>query len=183
MTIRFIGASVAAALASFCAVVGAAGGVDSIRAAAAPTRTPVVRATDGEAVSFVRHVVRLIAENRYDEAWPLLHPAHRGAVGRDEFVRCERLSPVPGLVVSVRVGAADDEPVEIEGGMRTPSRAVPVVVTLLDVATGERTVVRDTVHAVRVGGRWAWVLPLERLAHYQAGTCPDSPPPITGRTT
>jgi hypothetical protein len=178
MTTRFIWASVLAALASFCAVVAAAGGVDDLRAASVPTRTPVVRASDAEAVAFARNVVRMIAENRYDEAWPLLHPAHRRAAGRDEFVRCERLSPVPGLVVSVRVGSAFDEPAELGAGVRSPSRAVPVAVTLLDVGTSERVVVKDTVHAVRVSGRWAWVLPPERFAHYRADTCPDAAPPV-----
>jgi hypothetical protein len=52
-----------------------------------------------------------------------------------------------------------------------------VEVTLLDVATSERVVVRDTVHAVRVGGRWAWILPVDRFEDYRAGTCPDAPPP------
>ena len=178
MTIRFIWASVLAAIASFCAVVAAAAGVDGLRTASVPTRTPVVRASDAEAVVFVRTVVRMIAENRYDEAWPLLHPAHRRAAGRNEFVRCERLSPIPGVVVSVRAGAAVDEPILVSAGELRPSLVVPVEVVLLDVATSERTVVRDNVHAIRVGGGWAWILPPERFAHYQADTCPDAAPPV-----
>jgi hypothetical protein len=30
---------------------------------------------------------------------------------------------------------------------------------------------------VRVAGRWAWILPVDRFADYRAGTCPDAPPP------
>src|SRR5262245_13873971 len=63
-------------------------------------------AAAADAPSFARHVVRLLAENRYAAAWPLLHPAHRRAAGQGEYVRCERLSPVPGVVVSVQAGAA-----------------------------------------------------------------------------
>ncbi len=174
---RLAAAMLASAVVSFGTV---AAGVSAVTDQSRGTRAEAAAhlGAPGGASAFVRRVVRLIAENRYDEAWPLLHPAHRRAAGRNEFVRCERLSPIPGVVVSVRAGAAVDEPVLVTAGELRPSRAVPVEVVLLDVATSERIVVRDNVHAIRVGGRWAWVLPPERFAHYRADTCPDAAPPV-----
>jgi hypothetical protein len=165
-----------AALVSFGAVVFAAGGIGAPRSAAAQ------RAERDTAVPFVRTVVRLIAENRYAAAWPLLHPAHRRAAGRSEYVACERRSPIPGRVLSVRAGAEFDAAVALAPGLRVESRAVRISVVLLDLATLERTEVRDTVNAVRVDGRWTWVLPPDRVARYRAGACPDAPPSLPGQS-
>lgn len=178
MKLRLPAAMAAAASASFAAVVLGAGGTG------APRPTPAAAPQDARdtAVPFVRTIVRLIAQNRYGEAWPLLHPSQRRAAGRSEYVACERRSPIPGRVLSVRAGAEFAAAVSVAPGMRVRARAVPVRVVLLDLATLERTVVRDTVHAVRVVDRWTWVLPPERLARYRVGACPDAPPPLPGQT-
>lgn len=173
----------AAAAASFAAVVSGLGDVG----ARGPTRAAAVTVGDvaeqpGTAVPFVRTVVRMIAQNRYAEAWPLLHPDQRRTVGRAEYVACERRSPIPGRVISVRAGAERSAPVSVAPQTSVPARAVSVRVVLLDLATLEETNVRDTVHAVRVDGRWTWVLPPERLAGYRAGACPDAPPSLPGQT-
>ena len=176
MNLRLPAAMAVAALASGGAVVLAGGELASPRPAAAQ---PAERDT---AVPFVRTVVRLIAENRYAAAWPLLHPSHRRAAGRSEYVSCERQSPIPGRLVSVRAGAEFDAAVALAPGVRVESRAVPIRVVLLDLATLQRTEVRDTVNAVRVGDHWTWVLPPDRVARYRAGACPDAPPPLPGQS-
>jgi hypothetical protein len=176
MSLRLALAMLVSALAAFSAVMaaGASSGGDPTRA---PGTTVTARgAADDGAVSFARRLVRLIAENRYDQAWPLLHPAHRVVTSRTEYVTCERQSPIPGRVVAVRAGTTVDEPVVLEPGRSVSSRAVPVQVVLLDLATSEQTAVNVRVHAVSVDGRWRWVLPAERLAQYRAGLCPDAPP-------
>jgi hypothetical protein len=177
MRLRLPVAMAVAGLASFAAVLLTGGGIGAPRSAAAESAP--ARDT---AVPFVRTVVRLIAENHYAAAWPLLHPSHREAAGRARYVSCERQSPIPGEVVSLRAGAATAASVSIAPGRRVQSRAVPVRVVLLDLATLERTVVRDTVNAVRVNGRWTWVLPPERVASYRAGFCPDARPQLPGQT-
>ena len=161
-----------AALASFVAVVGAFGSSGG--------STPGAQAVAGNdgAGAFVRTVVRLIAANRYDDAWPLLHPTHRATVGRAAYVACERLSPIPGRLVAVRAGEAFEERTAVAPGRLADSRAVPIVIVLLDLATSEQVVVHDTVHAVRAEGRWRWILPPERLGEYGAGRCPGAPPAV-----
>ena len=134
-----------------------------------------VRPDDG-AMTFARKVVRQIAEDRYDEAWPLLHPSHQQVASRAEYVSCEQQSPIPGRLVSETTGKAVDEPVVLLPGKRVASRAVPVRVVLLDVATSEQTAVNLRVHAVAVDGQWRWVMPPKRFAQYRDGICPDAPP-------
>ena len=150
MKLRLPAAMAVAGLASFGAVLLAAGGIGA--PSAAPAAAPQAAEPD-TAVPFVRTVVRLIAENRYAAAWPLLHPTHRHAADRSEYVSCERQSPIPGRVLSVRAGAEFDAAVALAPGVRVESRAVPIRVVLLDLATLERTEVRDTVNAVRAPSR------------------------------
>lgn len=178
MSFRLAIAMVVAAVTTFGAAL-AAGATVGGGLAATPNRMgpPATRqGAQDDAGSFARRVVRLIAENRYDEAWPLLHPTHRSAAPRVEYVDCERQSPIPGRVVSVRAEAPVDEPVVLEPGVRVPSRAVSVTVVLLDLATSESTPVSVRLHAVSVPGGWRWVLPPKRLAQYRTGICPDAPP-------
>jgi hypothetical protein len=130
------------------------------------------RARPGEPPSvFAVHVVELIAANRYDEAWLDLHPVHQRVAPRYEYVGCESQSPIPGHLASVRVVRTFDDPAAMGRGRMVPSTAVVVRITLAQ--ESQRVVVTDTVHAVRVGHRWAWVLPAWRLEDYRAGVCPD----------
>jgi hypothetical protein len=166
--LRITAAAGLAALASFGAVVAFGGIRDSPPAAGA--------SPDAGALTFVRGVARMIAENRYADAWPLLYPAHRDAARLAEFVACERRSPVPGRLVAVHLGTAFGEKTRVGPTSLVASRAVPVQVVLRDPATSRRTVVRDVVHAVRAGGRWTWILSPERLAAYRVDRCPAAPP-------
>lgn len=126
------------------------------------------------AAGFARDIVSLLAQNRYEQAWRRLHPLHKEQTSFSEYVRCEKLSPIPGLLVSVTNGPAADVPTTLAPGRLVPSMAVPVRVVLRDVATGESTSVTTTVHAVSVGGRWTWILPQHRLADYSADRCSDA---------
>ena len=56
-------------------------------------------------------------------------------------------------------------------GRFAASKAVVVRITLAEAA--QRVVVDDTVHTVQIGSHWRWVLPMQRVAEYRAGICPD----------
>ena len=126
----------------------------------------------GESPSaFAVHVVELIAANRYDDAWNDLHPLHQRVAPRGDYVGCESQSPIPGRLASIRVLRTYDDPAALGDGTFVAGKAVVVRITLAEAS--ERVVVTDTVHTVRVGKRWAWVLPTWRLQEYRAGLCPD----------
>ena len=120
---------------------------------------------------FAVHVVELIAANRYGDAWDDLHPMHQRVAPRREYVGCESQSPIPGHLASVRVLRVYNDEAALGGGAFVPGKAIVVRISIAEDA--ERVVVTDTVHAVRVGRRWAWVLPTWRLEEYRAGICPD----------
>ena len=121
---------------------------------------------------FALRVVRLIAENRYGQAWISLHPSHQRSAGYGDYVMCENLSPIPGRVLSVTAGRPAEKNVALPSGRLVASEAVPVEIVILDQATRESTFVATTVHAVPYGGGWRWILPDARLDAYAAGECP-----------
>jgi hypothetical protein len=127
----------------------------------------------GDAVTFLDHVVRLLAANDYEAAYPLLHPAQRRLVSAEEYVACEQTSPVPGKLTSLRVLRSTGERIHVAGTStgRVPSTAVSFELQLTGSLPGESATVDLTAHAVTVGGRWAWILSARRLALHRSGTC------------
>jgi hypothetical protein len=60
----------------------------------------------------------------------------------------------------------DDE--AVVAGKATPATAVSVQVTSDDGVT------TATMHAVKLGGKWRWILPAKDYAAYKNGKCPAS---------
>jgi hypothetical protein len=137
-------------------------------AAAAPPADPS---------AFLTRTIGLIAANRYAEAWAALNPAHKQVAPRGEYVGCERLTPVPGRLQSIRITNVRDEELSLGGAtVAAKSAAAHLVIA----GGGEPVVIDTTVHAVEVDGRWTWVLPEERFEAYSADRClgyPDETPP------
>src|SRR6266540_465316 len=78
-------------------------GVATVLAASAAVAAFRVTAREADARIFATHVVELIAANRYEDAWALLHPLHQSLAPRAEYVGCEGEAPIPGHLESVRV--------------------------------------------------------------------------------
>ncbi len=131
-----------------------------------------------EAATFAERVVRLVAANRYAEAWQRLYPAHQQLAPQPEYVRCELLSPIPGRLRSVRILHVRNERVHVPGEAE-PVDGAAVKVRLVITGLAD-VVVTHTLHAVRVDGRWAWILPQSRYSQYLYGHCPDGPPSFRG---
>jgi hypothetical protein len=131
----------------------------------------------GDPVAFLRQVVGEIAANQYATAWQTLDPAQQRLVARDDYVRCESLTPIPGELTSIRVLARQQEKIVVAGTTTdaVPSAAVTFRLRISDAALHASLVVTHTVHAVAAGDRWAWILPPKRLALHRSGTCLDTP--------
>src|SRR5690242_6468476 len=112
----------------------------------------------GDAVTFLDHVVRLLAANDYASAYPLLHPEQRRLVSAAGYVSCEQTSPIPGTLTSLRVLRTTRERIHVAGTStgRVPSTAVTFELQLAGSLPGESATIDLTAHAVTVGGRWAW---------------------------
>ena len=75
-------------------------------------------------------------------------------------------------------GSVRNERVPIPGeGEPIAGAAVKVRIVIVGVG---RVVVKPTFHAVRVDGRWTWILPSSRYSIYLHGRCPDAPPNYRG---
>jgi len=140
---------------------------------AATTQNGAAQTHRGDAVAFLSNVVRLIAANQYQSAYPLLHPDQQRLVSEDDYVACEMTSPIPGKLSSLRVLRTGRNRIHVAGSStaRVPSTAVTFRLRLTGSSPGESATLDLTAHAVAVAGRWAWILSPRRLALHRSGTC------------
>jgi hypothetical protein len=133
---------------------------------------PLQHTSTAKAATFAVRTVRLLAENRYAEAWASLHPAHQRIVGsRAAYVRCERTTLIPGTSISLNVLATRSETLTISGIGRARTQAVTLSILIAGPAEPEGVPIEHTVHVLLVKGRWRWVLPEERYALYRDYDC------------
>jgi len=127
----------------------------------------------GDAAPFLSHVVRLLAANNYEAAYPLLHPGQQRLVSAGEYVACEQTSPIPGRLTSLRALKTTHGRIHVAGtnAGSVPATAVTFELRLTGSLPGESATVDLTAHAVAVGGRWTWILSARRLALHRSGTC------------
>lgn len=123
-------------------------------ASSAPRRPP------GGPVRFLSHVVRLLAANRYAQAWKSLAPADQKLAPETAYVACESLTPVPGHLASLRTLHVGHDRIGV---------AVRFRLRIAEEGLQEATTVLLTAHAVVAGRRWAWILPPARRALYRQG--------------
>lgn len=142
-------------------------------ALAAASADAYAQTRHGDAVTFLDHVVRLLAANDYEAAYPLLHPQQRRLVSAAEYVACEETTPIPGRLTSLRVLQSTRERIHVAGtqSRRVLSTAVTFELQLTGSIPGESATIDLTAHAVSVSGRWAWILSARRLALHRSGTC------------
>jgi hypothetical protein len=130
----------------------------------------------GDPVLFLRGVVSQIAANDYARAWQTLAPGQQRLVPEGEYVRCESASPIPGHLAWIKVVRSFDEPVTVAGTGPGAVDAQAVTFRLKITQPGlASVVVTHTVHAVRAGTRWAWILPANRLELHRSGACSTRP--------
>lgn len=110
--------------------------------------------------------VGLIVQNRYAEAWDELYSKDRAVAPRDEYVGCESRSPVQEVPTALKALSVRDASVAIGDGSSVDGKAVKVQMDF----RGGRLV--HTVHVVKDGGKWRWILPAERYRQYRANACP-----------
>ena len=148
-------ALVAAALLVFAAT-GCGSGSNNASSAGAGTQS---------ASDFLRQITTQFSRGQAGRLWDTLHPSDQAVVSRDRYTACQRNEGF-GLM-STKVLETYSDPVDI-AGKTTPATAVSLRVTSDDGVT------TATMHAVRVGGSWRWILSSADYAAYQKGTCPSS---------
>lgn len=113
--------------------------------------------------SFMRRITTEFSRGQAGRLWDSLVPAEQRVVTRSRYIACQRNGGF--RLRSFKVLESYDEEVAVEN-RQTPSTAVTVQVTSDDGVT------TATMHAIKAGGRWHWVLQPADLAAYAAGRCP-----------
>lgn len=113
--------------------------------------------------TFMHRITTEFSRGQAGRLWDSLVPAEQRVVTRARYLACQRNGGF--RLRSFKILDSYGEPVEVEG-KETPSTAVTVQVTSDDGVT------TATMHAVKVGGSWHWVLQPADLAAYAAGRCP-----------
>jgi hypothetical protein len=123
--------------------------------------------------AFVTSLIERLGDGDLAGAWEELHPAHKDAVPRSLYVRCERGDAFGGTVQEVNVLEVKREPATIPGVFeQEPSTAVTVGVTLDVPDAAEPDRFSLTAHVFETDGRWAWVIGPVDYASYLVGRCP-----------
>jgi hypothetical protein len=114
------------------------------------------------AAAFIKRVTVEFSRGQAGPLWDELVPSEQAIVSRSTYVSCARNGfRLRGFEVLQQY----DEPVTVLR-RRLAATAVSVQVTSDDGIT------TATMHAVRVGGRWRWLLSRTELAAFRAGRCP-----------
>jgi hypothetical protein len=123
--------------------------------------------------SYMVSVVKQKLTSDYATAWKTLYAAHQRVASLDAYVACESLAPDAGTMRSVRALRTYNEriPVAGKGGM-TATKAVDVRVTVDSPLVTFPVVIEQTFHAIKVSGRWRWILSFDQYRYYSAGECP-----------
>lgn len=117
------------------------------------------------ASSFLQQITTQFSRGQSGRLWDTLHPRDQAIVSRDRYTACQ--SNEGFEMKSFKVLETYSDPVDI-GGTTTPATAISVRVVSDDGVT------TATMHAVRVGATWRWILAPADLATYKQGKCPTS---------
>jgi hypothetical protein len=124
---------------------------------------------------FVRTVLHLRMSRRYAHLYSKLHPAQQVFISRERFIDCEnQRDEAYGLTVKLaafKVIRSSGQEILIPGTQQmAQSTAVKYKYT---VRTGGGSVfsIIDDSHAVRMNGRWKWLVTSKDAHAYKAGRC------------
>ena len=129
---------------------------------------------DEEPGEFLRRHLEYELSGQFARSWDELHPAHQQVVTRERYAECravlfERSGPSTELQ-SFEVMDVTDDAVPIAGIPEQSSKAVTAQIMIG--VNGDSRASLDTMHAVRVDGRWTWVFPAGVYHAYASGSSP-----------
>lgn len=117
------------------------------------------------ASEFIHQVTIQFARGQTGPLWDTLHPADQAVVSRARYMACESNEGF-GLT-KIRILQTYSDRVQV-AGKATASTAVSLRVTADDGTT------TATMHTVKVGSGWRWILSPKEYAAYAKGTCPSA---------
>ena len=120
--------------------------------------------TTQSAADFISQVTTQFSRGQTGPLWDTLHPADQAVVSRARYMACQSNEGFDLLKLRILQTYADTVAI---AGKSTPSTAVTLRTTADDGTT------TATMHAVKVNGRWRWILSPADYAVYKSGKCPS----------
>lgn len=122
---------------------------------------------------FMTRILREEINGQWGKQWSELHPGHQQLISRSQYVTC---SHAMGTNIATgkevfHVLDVRDEPIHVEGVPQRTSKLVTI--SFRDPGI---TPLTYRLHAVAVGGRWAWILGDAFLTQLDHGRCLDGAP-------
>jgi len=135
---------------------------------------PATEPPESPGTFFRRHLEHELS-GQFGRSWDELHPAHQQVVSRERYARCRAelfaRADLSAQLESFEVLQTVDAPIDV-GGTPTASKAVTVRFRIR--SNGSTHTGSETLHAVRVAGRWAWILPESAYRAYESGSRPGA---------
>ncbi len=123
---------------------------------------------------FMTRILREEIRGQWGKQWSELHPAHKALISQSQYVACSRRMGTDfatGQEV-FRVLDVRDEAIQVRGVPQRTSK----LVTINFREPGKSNGLTYHMHAVRVDGRWTWILGGRFLSALSHGQCLDGSP-------
>ncbi len=120
--------------------------------------------TTQSAADFISQVTTQFSRGQTGPLWDTLHPADQAVVSRARYMACQSNEGFDLLKLKILQTYADTVAI---AGTSTPSTAVTLR------TTADEGTTTATMHAVKVDGRWRWILSPTDYAAYKSGKCPS----------
>jgi hypothetical protein len=125
---------------------------------------------------FLKRHLECELAREFGRSWDELHPAHQEIVARERYSRCRAelydRTGVSAELASFDVLEVEDKPIHHPEIPQTTAKAVTVEFVLR--GGGRTQSVVETLHAIQVENRWAWILREEALRAYEADSSPGA---------
>jgi len=145
-----------------------AGSAATVHAATAAHGAPAQET----AAAFVTRILREELRGQWTRQWDELHPGHQQLITEAQYVACSRgLATSLGSEVLTVVGVHSTR-IRVENVPQQTAKIVAITMR----RPGTPDAVTFRIHAVRVDGRWAWILGRPFLQAIAQGRCLDGSP-------
>ena len=126
---------------------------------------------DTGAGEFLQRITADHLSGEFSRTWEELHPAHQKLISQIQFVYCGDREPKLDNDATVRILSV--EPVR-KHVPRVPQRQMQAV--RIQIRDKDGVVDEYTAHAVKLAGKWRWVLSAAFVHAVESGQCQDGSP-------
>jgi hypothetical protein len=136
----------------------------------APAATPAAETPGG----FITRILKDEIHGQWSLQWQSLHPGHQALITQSQYVACSRVMGTNFATGDevFRVLSVRNDPISVRGVPQRTSKLVTITLRQREKTNG----LTYHMHAVRVDGRWAWILGKRFLSSLAQGRCLDGSP-------